>query len=133
MDSNGTWQMGERDIQSVVVDYFSHLFQSSSSGGGLNRLDMVEPCVTRAMNDSLLADFTEPEVKQAVFQMHPTKAPGPDGMPPLFFQKYWHIVGQDVSRAIIDFLSTGRLLRKINFTQVVLIPKVPQPKDMTQL
>ncbi|CAL8999738.1 unnamed protein product [Prunus brigantina] len=83
-------------------------------------LNTVEPCVTQTMNDSLLTSFTEQEVKHAVFQMYPTKAPGPDGMPPVFFQKYWHIVGNDVSRAIINFLSSGRLLHKINFTHVVL-------------
>ncbi|XP_021815358.1 uncharacterized protein LOC110757915 [Prunus avium] len=85
------------------------------------------------MNASLLTDFTEQEVKHAVFQTYPTKAPGADGMPPVFFQKYWHIVGNDVSQAIINFLSSGRLLHKINFTHVVLIPKVKNPKDMTQL
>ncbi|CAL8164298.1 unnamed protein product [Prunus armeniaca] len=74
-----------------------------------------------------------PKMKHPVFQMYPTKAAGPDGMPLVFFQKYWHIVGNDMSRAIINFLSSGRLLHKINFTHVVLIPKVKNPKDMTQL
>lgn len=132
-DSDGVWKEEESGIQSVVVDYFSTLFQSSTTGGSPANLDMVEPRVTSTMNDSLMLEFTELEVKQAVFQMYPTKAPGPDGMPPLFYQKYWHIVGPDVSGAVIDFLSTGHLLRKVNFTQVVLIPKVPNPKDMTQL
>ncbi|CAL8169219.1 unnamed protein product [Prunus armeniaca] len=132
-DRNGVWREDGAAVQEIVVDYFTHLFTANGRRREDILLNTVEPCVTQAMNDSLLASFTEQEVKHAVFQMYPTKAPGPDGMPPVFFQKYWHIVGNDVSRAIINFLSSGRLLHKINFTHVVLIPKVKNPKDMTQL
>ncbi|KAL5562410.1 hypothetical protein UlMin_032157 [Ulmus minor] len=45
--------------------------------------------VSPKMNNILLKPFTEDEVKTAVFGMSPTKAPGFDGMPALFFQKYW--------------------------------------------
>lgn len=53
-------------------------------------------------------------------------------MPPIFFQKFWHIVGEDVSQAISDFLVSGHILREINFTRVVLVPKVKNPQDMAQ-
>lgn len=36
------------------------------------------------------------EVKEAMFHMHPDKSPGPDGMTPAFYQKFWRIVGNDV-------------------------------------
>ena len=45
------------------------------------------------MNEALVQPYTEDEVRTALFQMHPSKAPGPDGMSPFFFKKYWHIVG----------------------------------------
>jgi len=37
------------------------------------------------MNQRLLQLATEEEVRQALFMMHPEKAPGPDGMTALFF------------------------------------------------
>ncbi|XP_074313486.1 uncharacterized protein LOC141648659 [Silene latifolia] len=40
----------------------------------------------------------EEEVLEALNQMHPLKAPGPDGMNGLFYQTYWHIVGPLNSR-----------------------------------
>ena len=45
------------------------------------------------MNGELLGTFKEEEIKAALNQMHPTKAPGLDGMLPIFFQKYWDVVG----------------------------------------
>lgn len=49
--------------------------------------------VTEEMHENLLQEFKVEEVITALSQMQPTKAPGPDSMPPLFFQKFWHIVG----------------------------------------
>ncbi|KAL0337594.1 UNVERIFIED_CONTAM: hypothetical protein Scaly_2034500 [Sesamum calycinum] len=37
--------------------------------------------------------------------MAPLKSPGPDGMPPFFFQKYWHIVKTDVISATLALLN----------------------------
>ncbi|CAB4269397.1 unnamed protein product [Prunus armeniaca] len=96
-DSNGVWKEDSAAVQEIVVDYFTYLFTSNCRRKEDILLNTVEPCVTPAMNASLFTGFTEQEVKQAVFQMYPTKAPGPDGMPPVFFQKYWHIVRNDVS------------------------------------
>ena len=83
------------------------------------------------MNISLLEEFTDDEVKTALFQMHPTKAPGPDGMNPLFFQYYWHIVGSDVSRAVIDYLNSRTMLSSTNLTHITLVPKRKNPNSMS--
>ena len=39
----------------------------------------------------------------ALFQIGRTKALGPDGMNALFYQKFWHTVGDDVVYAVLDF------------------------------
>ena len=43
---------------------------------------------TTEMNNFLLQSYTAEEVRQALFQMHPSKSPVPDGMSPFFFQKF---------------------------------------------
>ena len=80
----------------------------------------------------LSGDFTVDEIKEAVFQMGPTKAPGPDGMNALFYQKFWHIVGDDVVNAVLDFLNNGVMLPDLNHTNIVLIPKVKNPEKMSE-
>ena len=77
-----------------------------------------------------MGEFTTEEVKVALFQMGPTKAPRPDGMNALFYQKFWHVVGDDVVSAVLDFLKNGNMLLEINHTNIVLIPKVKSTKNV---
>ncbi|CAN1325289.1 Transposon TX1 uncharacterized 149 kDa protein [Linum perenne] len=85
------------------------------------------------MNSTLLDDVTDSEIRATVFSISPTKAPGPDGFTGLFFQKYWHIINLDVSRAIQDFFRSNRMLPALNHTWLTLIPKTPDPRSMKDL
>ena len=95
-------------------------------------LNAVHSKVTDDMQEFLSSEFTAEEVKAALFQMGPTKAPGPDGMNALFYQKFWHVVGNNVVLAVLDFLNNGNMLLDINHTNIVLIPKVKNPERMSE-
>jgi hypothetical protein len=56
--------------------------------------------VSPLMNKNLLAEFTIEEVKNALTQMAPNKAPGPDGFTIGFYQQHWDTVGSKVSEAL---------------------------------
>ncbi|KAM1003608.1 hypothetical protein EV1_003868 [Malus domestica] len=70
------------------------------------------------MNASLMRECDPGEIKMDVFQMQPSTSPGPNGLPSLFFQKFWSVVGEGVSRAILSFLNSGNLLQKVNCTYI---------------
>ena len=72
--------------------------------------------------ENLSSKFTVEEVKVALFQMGPTNTPRPDGMNALFYQKFWHVVGNSVVLTVLDFLNNGNMLPDINHTNIVLIP-----------
>ena len=42
----------------------------------------------------------------------------------LFYQKFWHIVGDTVVSTAFEFLNSGHMLPALNHTHIVLIPKV---------
>lgn len=42
----------------------------------------------------LVADISFEEFTQAVRQMHPDKASGPDGLNPAFFQAFWPVLAR---------------------------------------
>ena len=52
-------------------------------------VDGVQKVVTDSMNADLAKPYSADEVERAIKDMVPLKAPGPDGMPPLFYQIYW--------------------------------------------
>ncbi|KAL0003924.1 hypothetical protein SO802_011485 [Lithocarpus litseifolius] len=95
-------------------------------------LNTVHHRVTPGMIDILSSEYSAEEIKAVLFQMGPTKAPGPDGMNVLFYQKFWHIVGNNVITAVLDFLKTGNMQPEINYTHIVLIPRVKSPERMSK-
>ncbi|CAL2267032.1 unnamed protein product [Prunus armeniaca] len=55
------------------------------------------------MKHFLVKPYNRDEVEIALKQMPPSKAPRIDGMPAVFFQKYWHILGDEVTVRILSF------------------------------
>ena len=71
------------------------------------------------MNDSLTKVFIAQEIRMALFQMHPTKAPGPNGMLAIFYQKYWNIVSPDVTNMVLNVLNSNMSMVEINKTNII--------------
>jgi len=88
--------------------------------------------VIDSMNEHLTQDFHADEVQQALKQMHPKKSPGPNGMPPLFYQHFWSLSGECVTKAVLDYLNLGITPPKFNKTHIILIPKIKNPTKITR-
>lgn len=72
----------------MISSYFLDLFTSSC---GLNNnvenivKEALLPCISDDINQSLIAGPSTKEIKEAVFDIHPGKAPGPNGFSACFF------------------------------------------------
>ncbi|KAM1612549.1 hypothetical protein ACFX1R_002073 [Malus domestica] len=131
-DLNGVWQEDEAAISSITTSYFAELFKSSSPGQIDEFGECLAPRVSVEDNLALTAAVSEEEIKMDVFQIPPIRAPGPDGYSGCFYQDHWDTVGKDVIKIVKAFWHTGTIMRKLNHTNLVLIPKVKCPKNMTQ-
>ena len=49
-----------------------------------------------------------------------------------FFQKYWDVVGNDISSMILNVLNSNMSLAEINKTNITLIPKTKCPSRMSE-
>ena len=92
------------EVADVASDYFENLFHAGACDQMEECLAAVPQLVTAKMTVALFGEFIVEEVRVALFHMGPTKALEPDGMNALFFQKFWHIVGDDVVIVVLDFL-----------------------------
>lgn len=79
---------------------------------------------------SLLAEFFDKEIQEAIFQMKPLEAPGPDWFPTQFYQQHWEIIGREVSHFLIDALNQRFSLERINETYITLIPKIKNAQQI---
>ncbi|KAK3037836.1 hypothetical protein RJ639_031877 [Escallonia herrerae] len=75
-DKNGVWRKKRKELEEVVVDYVEDLFTSNPQLDMRETLEAIGNRVDREMNNTLVEEFNHEEIRTALFQMHPTKAPG---------------------------------------------------------
>lgn len=124
---NGEWVIEEEEKREFITNYFLQLFSTSVAPAGEHLqqlLSAVQPSVSPDINAVLTEEFTSEEVKAALENIGDLKAPGPDGMPAIFFKKYWDVVGDKLTKEVLDVLRGGTMpevtdLRPISLLEVV--------------
>jgi hypothetical protein len=128
--NDGTWTMDPGEMENMSRDFFEGLFTRDENVDPAIIIDMLHERVDEAMNEKLCAPFSEKEIGDALFQIGPLKAPGPDGFPARFMQRNWDIMRHDVTRAVQRFFEEGIMPEGVNDTAIVLIPKKSDPESL---
>ena len=95
----------QKEIMRMVHDFYSNLFSSEQYPSLHEVLEAIPRKVDEEMNESLMQEYSNEEIKRDLFQMGPMKAPGPDGFPTFFYQKHWDLLEQDICEAVRGFLT----------------------------
>ncbi|XP_022030707.1 uncharacterized protein LOC110931630 [Helianthus annuus] len=125
-DSAGNLFEGD-NVYKPFVQHYENFFGSQGDISLTPAPDLFSKVLAPQVATHMIRQVTAEEVKKAMFSIGIDKAPGPDGYTAAFFKSAWPIVGNDITCAIVDFFETGNLLRELNHTNIVLIPKIPTP------
>lgn len=115
----------------MIRKYFMDLYTVKERREGTN-WSITFPTLSHGDKNLLNREISEKEIESAVFQMGAFKAPGPDGLPPGFYQRYWMVVGAAVTRFVRDAFRDKRFPTHMSDTIVSLIPKVKHPECISQ-
>lgn len=84
-------------MESIARSYFHDLSRSSNAQATEYLLNGGRRSIFYEDNDMLNAQFSAEYINKALKGMRPTKSPGDDGFPALFYQRCWHIVGGKIA------------------------------------
>ena len=75
--------------------------------------------------------FTVQEVFDAINELHPDRAPGPDGFIGAFYQRPWPIIKNDIMAAVHKlYVCDGAGFAKLNRAYIILIPKKSDAEEV---
>jgi hypothetical protein len=97
----------KKELEQMTCEFFHNLYQADPGIQPDELLQLFTPCISEEANVSLCREFSEDEISNALFQIGPLKALGPDGFPTRFFQRNWEVMKEDAIRGVQEFFTSG--------------------------
>ncbi|XP_019267108.1 PREDICTED: uncharacterized protein LOC109244466 [Nicotiana attenuata] len=105
----GTQLVMEDDIEAEILGYYKKLL-----GSRADNIPAINPNVMKlgaVLNRDQQLQLIKPVTKE---------------------EKYWQIIGENVTQAVLEFFETTQMYRSINCTAITLVPKVRNPASIKE-
>lgn len=83
---------GDR-LKTYIANQYQDLFLTQAGGGVEVVTSYVQQRVTSELNQFLMAPYSGDEVWKALGSIGDLKAPGADGIPAIFYKRFWGLIG----------------------------------------
>nr|XP_051202041.1 uncharacterized protein LOC127315609 [Lolium perenne] len=115
------WRQHSRVQWTLQGDSCTAYFMPSRTGAGGRE---IRRFATSEENHDLELTFTAHELDEVLASMKQDSAPGPDGLPVMFFKRFWGTIRGPILQILNDF-ALGRVdVARLNYGIITLIPKV---------
>ena len=128
LKDDGTRCEDREELKDMVREFYTNLFSTEHCNHTDIILEAIPRKIDQRTNEMLCKPYTDEEIREALFQMGPTKAPGPDGFPALFYQRHWDFLQADICSAVRSFIQGDDIPDGLCDTIIVLIPKISKPE-----
>ncbi|KAE8790480.1 putative NOT transcription complex subunit VIP2 [Hordeum vulgare] len=118
----------------IFTPFYKELFLGEPPGG-VSLCDdfcLLTAQVSEVENAELTLPFSPEEVDRAIASMKSCSAPGPDGLPVVYFQKFWEILCPIIMPMFHEFYIGTLDMARINIGVIALIPKAFGASDIRQ-
>ncbi|PWA80652.1 RNA-directed DNA polymerase, eukaryota, Reverse transcriptase zinc-binding domain protein [Artemisia annua] len=111
------------DVPNAFVSYNGAFIGQVGHTVQFDDHDLFEATLEPNVAEDMIRNVSAQEVKDALFSRGDDKSPGPDGFTAAFFKGAWDIVAMDITKAVQEFFTNGKLLKEVNHTVLALLPK----------
>lgn len=135
VDRDGNRLVSPPDLKAHIIHFYSYLQGRSNvavTPPSVAQIQAIHPFrCSDSLHPLLTAIPSADVIKDLLFSLPNSKAPGPDGFSAEFFKESWSVVGGDVIAAVRDFFISSYMPRQTNATVLSLIPKVPGASSLS--
>ena len=112
-------------IELYINKYYEKLYKNEPFDETLQNkfLDLINNKISDAEKETLETNVTEDEIYTAVKNLSTNKAPGIDGIPIEFYQKYWNIIKNEFVQIIKNITNSILLINNQRRAIITLLPK----------
>lgn len=120
---NNNWVDSVERVRHEVSGHFRKQFTAREIHHPQLPRDMFQKQLSEYHNNLLVSRFTVEEAKAAIWGCDSDKSPGPDGYTFAFFKANWDILQGEVMKMLDEFFENRKIVKGMNSSFVVLIPK----------
>lgn len=127
---DGSWCEEVNEVKMGVLEFFRDHYRNEAVVRPSLAHDFFSKKILDFDNSMLVVPFSEQKVTDAIVDCDSGKSPGPEGFNFRFLKEFWPAFREEFMNLMSEFHVNGKLVRGLNSSFVVLIPKKEEAAEL---